>query len=260
MHSFTSNYEYCHFEKLQAKNSPKDAGLKQGAKCPHRSRCLGLVDYAICNSPSFVPFKDPSALYLCLYNHIERTMLTFWCARTYPVLLSMRLYDSSHIASFQLGSRRHGKRLGIEGEDEVEVDVASEAEEEDEDDADEGVFWTLTCCCSKMRLVVIAGPLFLLANDAYTWNGKEWQGGVWKLEYVLDKQVKQLIAIVPCEEWSPTLNSLSSKTSCTWAVLVVRVGSLTLNPSPPFGLLFISPLKGFSGLSVCARERVIGAG
>ncbi|GJX29385.1 meiosis-specific protein ASY3, partial [Tanacetum coccineum] len=66
---------------------------------------------------------------------------------------------------------------------EVEVDVASEAEEEDEDDADEesvidslllkGVFWTLTCCCSKMRLVVTAGPLFLLANDAYTWNVKE---------------------------------------------------------------------------------------
>ncbi|GJS70881.1 retrovirus-related pol polyprotein from transposon TNT 1-94 [Tanacetum coccineum] len=46
----------------------------------------------------------------------------------------------------------------------------------------------------------------------------------------------------------------------SWDKLVVRVGSLTLNPSPPFGLLFISPLKGFSGLSVCARERVIGAG
>nr|GEW95703.1 hypothetical protein [Tanacetum cinerariifolium] len=37
--------------------------------------------------------------------------------------------------------------------EEVEVDVASEAEEEDEDDADEG-------------------PLFLLANGAYTWNDK----------------------------------------------------------------------------------------
>ncbi|GJV85116.1 ribonuclease H-like domain-containing protein [Tanacetum coccineum] len=101
---------------------------------------------------------------------------------------------------------------------EVEVDVASKAEEEDEDDADEesvidsllskGVFWTLTCCCSKMRLVVIAGPLFLLANDAYTWNGKEWQGGVWKLEYVLEQgEVKQLIAIVLLKN-VPTLNSL----------------------------------------------------
>ncbi|GKA64486.1 meiosis-specific protein ASY3 [Tanacetum coccineum] len=55
---------------------------------------------------------------------------------------------------------------------EVEVDVASEAEEEDEDDANEesvidsllskGVFWTLTCCCSKMRLVVKQDPLLLL--------------------------------------------------------------------------------------------------
>ncbi|GKC03526.1 hypothetical protein Tco_0995136, partial [Tanacetum coccineum] len=86
----------------------------------------------------------------------------------------------------------------------VEVDVASEAEEEDEDDADEesvidsllskGVFWTLTCCCSKMSLVVTAGPLFLLANSAYTWNGK--QG-----------EVKQLIAIVLLKN-VPTLNSL----------------------------------------------------
>ncbi|GJV34161.1 hypothetical protein Tco_1394561 [Tanacetum coccineum] len=49
-----------------------------------------------------------------------------------------------------------------------------------------------------------------------------------------------------------------SKTSCTLGWLGVSSRKpVTLNPSPPFGLLFISPLKGFSGLSVCAREREI---
>ncbi|GKB63800.1 hypothetical protein Tco_0919986 [Tanacetum coccineum] len=82
----------------------------------------------------------------------------------------------------------------------VEVDVASEAEEEDEDDADEEY--------SKMHLVVTARPLFLLANGAYTWNGKEWQRGVLKLKHVLEQgEVKQLIAIVLLKNVS-TLNSL----------------------------------------------------
>ncbi|GKB73249.1 hypothetical protein Tco_0934661 [Tanacetum coccineum] len=35
---------------------------------------------------------------------------------------------------------------------------------------------------------------------------------------------------------------------------------LALNPSPPFGLLFISPFMGISGLSVCAGKGVIRAG
>ncbi|GJU51613.1 hypothetical protein Tco_1221168 [Tanacetum coccineum] len=46
----------------------------------------------------------------------------------------------------------------------------------------------------------------------------------------------------------------------TWDVFVVRVGHFLSNPSPWFALYTISPLKGTSGLSVCARERVIGAG
>ncbi|GJT20240.1 hypothetical protein Tco_0878946 [Tanacetum coccineum] len=60
---------------------------------------------------------------------------------------------------------------------------------------------------------------------------------------------KVLIAQMPKKA-----NLRSSKTSCTWAVLVVRVGSLTLNPSPPFGLLFISPFMGCCGCVFC-RER-----
>ncbi|GJV32094.1 hypothetical protein Tco_1392494 [Tanacetum coccineum] len=43
-------------------------------------------------------------------------------------------------------------------------------------------------------------------------------------------------------------------------VIPVSVEVIQSNPSPLFCLVFISPLKGFSGLSVCARERVIGAG
>ncbi|GJT09851.1 hypothetical protein Tco_0856893 [Tanacetum coccineum] len=46
----------------------------------------------------------------------------------------------------------------------------------------------------------------------------------------------------------------------TWDEFVVRVGMLALNPSPPFGLLFISPFMGISGLSVCAGKGVIRAG
>ncbi|GKB89624.1 putative reverse transcriptase domain-containing protein, partial [Tanacetum coccineum] len=46
----------------------------------------------------------------------------------------------------------------------------------------------------------------------------------------------------------------------TWDVFVVRVGHFLSNPSPWFALYTISPLKGTSGLSVCARERDIGAG
>ncbi|GJZ34093.1 hypothetical protein Tco_0579529 [Tanacetum coccineum] len=54
--------------------------------------------------------KDSSALYLCLYNHIEQTMLTFGGRGTSThVLLSMRALYSSHIACFQLGSRRAWK-------------------------------------------------------------------------------------------------------------------------------------------------------
>ncbi|GKA33735.1 hypothetical protein Tco_0720164 [Tanacetum coccineum] len=46
----------------------------------------------------------------------------------------------------------------------------------------------------------------------------------------------------------------------TWDEFVVRVGSLTLNPSPLLASLQSQPWMGTSGLSVCARERVIGAG
>ncbi|GKE85150.1 hypothetical protein Tco_1558892, partial [Tanacetum coccineum] len=55
-----------------------------------------------------------------------------------------------------------------------------------------------------------------------------------------------------------TTQSLGS--SLSWAVFLVRVGHFLSNPSPWFALYTISPLKGTSGLSVCARERVIGAG
>ncbi|GKA89080.1 hypothetical protein Tco_0810892 [Tanacetum coccineum] len=36
-----------------------------------------VVDKTFATSRLCTDFKDPSALYLCLYNHIERTMLTF---------------------------------------------------------------------------------------------------------------------------------------------------------------------------------------
>ncbi|GJX49738.1 hypothetical protein Tco_0276583 [Tanacetum coccineum] len=45
----------------------------------------------------------------------------------------------------------------------------------------------------------------------------------------------------------------------TWAEFVVRVQCIQGNPSPPLCLDFISPLKGFVGLSVLPGERVIGA-
>nr|GFB37464.1 hypothetical protein [Tanacetum cinerariifolium] len=63
----------------------------------HRSRALYRL-------------KDSTALYLCLYNHIERTILTLGGRGTSTqVLLSTRALYSSHIACFQLGSRRAGK-------------------------------------------------------------------------------------------------------------------------------------------------------
>ncbi|GKG03278.1 hypothetical protein Tco_0310914, partial [Tanacetum coccineum] len=43
------------------------------------------------------------------------------------------------------------------------------------------------------------------------------------------------------------------------AVLVVRVQHSLCNPSPPLCLDFISPLKGFVGLSVLLGEGVIGS-
>ncbi|GKD53148.1 hypothetical protein Tco_1286535, partial [Tanacetum coccineum] len=51
----------------------------------------------------------------------------------------------------------------------------------------------------------------------------------------------------------------SSKTSISWDELVVRVGSLTSNPSLPLALYTISPLKGSSGCVILPGERVIGA-
>ncbi|GKB93589.1 hypothetical protein Tco_0979726, partial [Tanacetum coccineum] len=45
-----------------------------------------------------------------------------------------------------------------------------------------------------------------------------------------------------------------------WAVLLVSVERPSSNPSPWFVLVFISPLKGFSGLSELARGRDIGVG
>ncbi|GKF18308.1 hypothetical protein Tco_0063226 [Tanacetum coccineum] len=45
----------------------------------------------------------------------------------------------------------------------------------------------------------------------------------------------------------------------SWDELVVRVGSLTSNPSLPLALYTISPLKGSSGCVILPGERVIGA-
>ncbi|GKD45454.1 hypothetical protein Tco_1270099, partial [Tanacetum coccineum] len=42
--------------------------------------------------------------------------------------------------------------------------------------------------------------------------------------------------------------SRSSKTSCTWAVLVVRVGRNPSNPSPPFGLVHNLTIEGDFGV------------
>ncbi|GJV32895.1 hypothetical protein Tco_1393295 [Tanacetum coccineum] len=47
--------------------------------------------------------------------------------------------------------------------------------------------------------------------------------------------------------------------SLSWAVLVVRVGSLTLNPSPPLAFHHSQPWMGCFGLCDCARGEVIGA-
>ncbi|GJY23417.1 hypothetical protein Tco_0397075 [Tanacetum coccineum] len=49
-----------------------------------------------------------------------------------------------------------------------------------------------------------------------------------------------------------------SSFSLCWDELVVRVQQSPSNPSPWFVLVFISPLKGFSGLSDFGRERDIG--
>ncbi|GJW66458.1 hypothetical protein Tco_0120882 [Tanacetum coccineum] len=77
----------------------------------HRSRCL-VVDYDHLQLVgALYRLNDPSALYLCLYNHMERTMLTFGGRGTSTqVLLSMIVLYSSHIACFQLGSRKAWKR------------------------------------------------------------------------------------------------------------------------------------------------------
>ncbi|GKF79331.1 hypothetical protein Tco_0234899, partial [Tanacetum coccineum] len=46
--------------------------------------------------------------------------------------------------------------------------------------------------------------------------------------------------------------------SGSWVVLVVRVGSLTSNPSLPSFLYTISPFMGTSGCVIVELERVIG--
>ncbi|GJV53411.1 hypothetical protein Tco_1449152 [Tanacetum coccineum] len=51
-------------------------------------------------------------------------------------------------------------------------------------------------------------------------------------------------------------NQQSFALSLSWAVLVVRVGSLTLNPSPPYALYTISPLKGTSGCVISKWEEL----
>ncbi|GKA24890.1 hypothetical protein Tco_0710923 [Tanacetum coccineum] len=51
----------------------------------------------------------------------------------------------------------------------------------------------------------------------------------------------------------------SQGSSLSWAVLVVRVGSLTINPSPPFAFLTISPLKGVLGLCDLPGKGFVGA-
>ncbi|GJR29926.1 hypothetical protein Tco_1106158 [Tanacetum coccineum] len=60
-------------------------------------------------------------------------------------------------------------------------------------------------------------------------------------------------------EVDPDLQRPSSF-SLSWVVIPVSVGSLTLNPSPPYALHYSQPWMGGTGLSVCARERVIGQG
>ncbi|GJW38298.1 hypothetical protein Tco_0064143 [Tanacetum coccineum] len=52
--------------------------------------------------------------------------------------------------------------------------------------------------------------------------------------------------------------SWSKGSSLCWDELVLRVQQSPSNPSPWFVLVFISPLKGFSGLSDFGRERDIG--
>ncbi|GKB37825.1 hypothetical protein Tco_0882767 [Tanacetum coccineum] len=47
--------------------------------------------------------------------------------------------------------------------------------------------------------------------------------------------------------------------SLSWAVLVVRVGSSILNPSPLLALHHSQPWMGCFGLCDCARGEVIGA-
>ncbi|GKF29388.1 hypothetical protein Tco_0095730, partial [Tanacetum coccineum] len=41
----------------------------------------------------------------------------------------------------------------------------------------------------------------------------------------------------------------------SWAVFVVRVGSLTLNPSPPFGLVAISAIERVFGVECFASGK-----
>ncbi|GJS44246.1 hypothetical protein Tco_0569289 [Tanacetum coccineum] len=44
----------------------------------------------------------------------------------------------------------------------------------------------------------------------------------------------------------------------SWAVFLVSVGSLTINPSPPLAFLTISPLKGVLGLCDLPGKGLVG--